>query len=435
MKSKTKNYNALIAILTVIVAICTIFTFVPMNFGSTQYTGVYGGLGISSELYGGLYAEYDITGEATHSDIVESMSTIKSTLEKQGYQSSNVISIDDTKIRVEIGFPTIVSDTFSKAYSVLNSVAIGALEFRSANTVTDTTVIVNAYKHIDDFSIADYNGTTYLTIELNDEGEAQLEKLVTASKTIYVYMGENLQTSFSAENMTSYKTLQLSLTDYASAEDFYHKALYGSLAVTLNSETVTINTMTALFGLGSEEGISVVLYCLVGFMVALILAGFIFFAIKYRMIAVLLMPIIMLDAVIAAWSFAAISIIEINIASLFAIIFGLAFIFGGSLNYMNRIAEEYKQGKTIDASIEAGTKKARPAQLIVSVLFVVLLAVLSLFISGQVASACLILIVFVLLNALDNIVLLPWLLKFYNHSNRKQGKPYGLKQEEGNTNV
>ena len=47
-----------------------------MQFGNTAYTGVWGSFGVSSELYGGLYAEYDITGEASHSVIVESMAKI-----------------------------------------------------------------------------------------------------------------------------------------------------------------------------------------------------------------------------------------------------------------------------------------------------------------------------------------------------------------------
>ena len=43
-------------------------------------------------------------------------------------------------------------------------------------------------------------------------------------------------------------------------------------------------------------------------------------------------------------------------------------------------------------------------------------------------------IVFALLNALTNIVLLPWFINLFNISNKKQGVPFGLKQED-NTNV
>ena len=146
------------------------------------------------------------------------------------------------------------------------------------------------------------------------------------------------------------------------------------------------------------------------------------------------MTIMMLNAVVAGWVFSAISIIEINFASLIAIAFGVMLLFGGSLGFMGRIAEEYKQGKTIDASIQAGSKKAIPAQAITSILLVVLCAVLALLIKGQVASVCLIIIVFAFLNALTNIVLLPWFVKLFNVSNKRQGAPFGLKQEE-NTNA
>ena len=433
MKSKTQNKNAIIAILSVIIAIVAIFTFVPMQFGNTSYTGVWGSFGISSEVYGGLYAEYDITGESSHSAIVDSMAKIKVTLEEQGYQSSNVLSIDDSKIRVEIGYPTTADGGFKKAYTVLNNVAIGAFEFRSAQSGEDI-VVVSGKDHIKGMSIADYNSTTYLVIEFNEKGEAEFEKLCTASTTVYVYMGDDLQTSFEAKNIVDFSQMQLSIADYTSAKDFYFKAMFGSLSVTLNADTAVINTMTPTLGVGYNEGNSVTLYVLLGFVLALLVAGFILFAVKYKMVAVLLMPIFMLDAVIAGWVFSAISIIEINVASIIAIAFGVILLFGGSLNYMGRIAEEYKNGKTIDASIEAGSKKAIPAQAVTSILLALLFAITALLIKGVVASASLIIIVFALLNVLTNVVMLPWFVNLYNISNKKQGTPFGLKQED-NINV
>lgn len=435
MKSKPQNKNIIIAILTVVIAIAAIFTFVPMQFGNTAYTGVWGSFGVSSELYGGLYAEYDITGEASHSAIVESMAKIKQTLEEQGYQSSNVLSIDDNKIRVEVGYPTTTKNGFKKAYSVLNNVSIGAFEFRSSQSETDEKLVrVTGKDHIEKMSIADYNSTTYLVIEFNEEGEQQFEALCTASTTVYVYMGSALQTSFEAKNITDFSQMQLSIADYSSAKDFYYKAMFGSLSVTLNSETASINTMTPTLSLGANEGAGVSLYVFAGLILALLVAGFVFFAVKYKMAAVLLMPIMLLNLVIAGWIFSAISIIEINLTSLIAIAFGIMFVFGGSLLYMGRIAEEYAQGKTIDASIQAGRKKAIPAVAISSILFVLLFTILALLIKGQVAVVSLIMIVFAFLNALTNIILLPWFINLFNISNKKQGVPFGLKQED-NTNV
>lgn len=437
MKSKTQNKNAIIAILSVIIAIAAIFTFVPMQFGTNTYTGVWGSFGMSSDLYGGLYAEYDITGEATHSAIVDSMAKIKSTLEEQGYQSSNVMSLDDNKIRVEIGYPTTSEDGFTSAYTVLNNVSIGAFEFRSSQSETDEKLVrVTGKDHIEKMSISDFNSTTYLVIDFNEEGEKQFEALCGASTTIYVYMGKGenaLQTSFEAKNITDFSQMQLSIADYKSAKDFYFKAMFGSLSVTLNPDTAVINTMTPTLGMTGQTS-SVALCVLIGFIVALLVAGFVYFAIKYKMAAVLLLPIMLFNLIVASWIFSAISIIEINVVSLIAIAFGIMIIFGGSLNYMGRIAEEYAQGKTIDASIEAGNKKAMPAQIISSALFALIAAIFALLVSGQVSSASLIVITFTVLNALTNVVILPWLVNLYNKSNKKQGTPFGLKQEE-NINV
>ena len=435
MKTKTKNNNALIAILTVIIAICAIFTFVPMQFGDTTYTGVWGSIGFSSEVYGGLYAEYDISGEYSEEDVLESTAIIKGVLEEEGYQYSNVYSINGEKVRVEIGYPSVVADTFTDAYSTLTSIGVGEFEFRSKNSDEDY-VSVSSKTHLKDLSVSDYNGTTYLTFEFNEEGEKVFEELCNASSTIYVYMGGDMKSSFSlGEGMTSYSQMQLSVDKYPSAMDLYYNVKYGSILITLNPDTVVINTMTSVLSLGATEGLTTLFYVLCALIAVVLVASFVFFAIKYKMVAALLAPIILLDLVIAAWLFAAISVIEINITSLIAIILGLAVIFAGSLYFVGRIAEEYKQGKTIGASIEAGTKKARPALVASSVAIVVLLATFALCVKGQIATASLILgVIFGALSALTNIVLLPWLIKLYNKSNRKQGLPFGLTQGD-NANV
>lgn len=437
-KGKKGNKKIIIAVISAIIALASIFTFVPMQFGNTTYTGVWGAINVSSQIHGGLYAEYDIKGEASQSDINTSMEIIKKTLGEQGYQSCNVLSVDGKKIRVEIGYPTTATSGFASAYSALTSVSVGAFEFRSASSGDDYKV-VSAKDHIEKMSVADYNGTTYLTIEFNKSGEESFKELCSASSTIYVYMGDNLQTSFNASNVADYSQMQLSIADYTSAKDFYYKAMFGSIKVNLNADTQVINTMTSLLGIASHEGYSVVFWLLISFIVVLIVAAFVYMAVKYRVLALLLLPLFVLDMVIAFWIFAGAAIVEINIVGLIALIIGVTLIFTGSLYYIGRIAEEYKLGKTIDASIEAGTKKARPAQIATIILQVVLFAILALFIKS-IASACLILFVLTLLSGITNIVLLPWFVNMYNKTNRSQGKPFGLKQavientQEGNIN-
>lgn len=428
---KAKSPLLIISLLSLVIIIVSIFTFIPMQFGTTTYTGVWGAIGISSDVYGGMYAEYDITGDASKADITNSMGIIKKTLQEQGYESSSVYSIDGDKIRVEIGYPKSVTNSFSSAYSDLTSVASGALEFRSSSS--SDYKAVTAKDHIKEVKVVDYQGSTYLSIVLNDAGTEQYKSICTASSstTIYVYMGKNMQTSFSVPSSTTdYSQIQLSVSSYDSAKDFYYKAMYGSLSITLNSDTVVINTMTSTYSLGTKEGVSVLFYILIALIIAALVAGFIFLAIKYRIVAVLMLPLMLLNAIIACWIFAGVSIIEINITSLIAIILGISLVFTGAISYMERINNEYKQGKTIDASIEAGTKKARPAQIISSIIVVAMFAVFTLLIKGEVASASLILVIFGFLNALTNIVLLPLFVNLYNKTNKNQGKPFGLKQEE-----
>lgn len=433
-KKKSTNKSLLIiAILTIVICVCAIFTFVPMRFGNTQYTGVWGTIGVSSNVRGGVYAEYDIVGEASETQIANSMEKIKNILIEKGYQSSNVLSVDNSKIRVEIGYSGAVGQKLDNARSDLAKVASGAFEFRSAQSKTDY-VAVTGKDHIKKMTVADYNGKTFITFDFNESGEKQFEKLCTASQTVYVYMGDSLQTSFSVGNLSSFAQIQLTVADYASAKDFYFRAMYGSLDVKLSSATVVSNTMSSLLGIGASEGASIVLIEFAMLIALLFVAGFVYIAIKFGIAAVLFMPIMMLNSIIACWTFAGISMFEINVASLVSISLGLSVIFGGAIFYLSRIAEEYKQGKTIDASIEAGTKKARPATLVTNILLIALFAVFAIISSGELACASIVLTLCGALNLLSNTVLLPWFVASYNKTNKQQGKPFRFAQRGGETN-
>ena len=425
MKSKKLSNTSLIAILTVVIAVCAIFTFVPMQFGSTTYTGVWGAIGISSDLSTGLYAEYDIVGDASKSEISSSIDKITSALQEQGYQSSKVLAIGSNKIRVEIGYPKSVVNSFNTAYNALSNVAIGAFELRSKMSDSDY-VAVTGVSHLSKINVSDYNGSTYLVIKFNAEGETKFEELCEASENVYVYMGENFQTSFSAKNITDYSQIQLTVANYSSAKDFYYKVLFGSLDIELNDDTYVINTMSSLLSLNGYEGPSTLFYCLIALIAIAIIAGFVYFAVKYGMAAVLMLPLMMLCAVASCWIFAGISMFEINVVSLLAVILGISLIFSGTICYMSRIAEEYKSGKTIDASIEAGTKKARPVLLLSNILLVSLFAIMAMITKGQIATMSIILVIAGVLNAVVNALMLPWFVDMFNLSNRRQGKPFRL---------
>lgn len=431
MKSKKLSNTTLIAILTVVIAICAIFTFVPMQFGSTTYTGVWGAIGVSSDLSTGLYAEYDIVGEANKTEVSNSLEKITSALQEQGYQSSKVLAIDSNKIRVEIGYPKSVVNSFSTAYAALSNVAIGAFELRSSTSDSDY-VAVTGVSHLEKINVADYNGSTYLVIKFNAKGEEKFEELCEASETVYVYMGDNLQTSFSVNNIADYSQIQLTVANYESAKDFYYKVLFGSLDIELNKDTYVINTMSSLLSLSGYEGPSALFYCLIALVVAVLVAGFVFVAVKYGIAAVLLMPLMMLCAIISCWIFAGISMFEINVISILAVILGISLIFSGAICYLGRIAEEYKNGKTIDASIEAGTKKARPVLIVGNIMVVTLFAIMAMITKGQLASMSIVLVVASVLNVLVNVIMLPWFINSYNLTNKNQGKPFRLMGGQAN---
>ena len=241
---KKKPAIVLIVVLTILLVVGSLFSFVPMQFGHTSYKSFAGAIRVGNDFSAGMYAEYDISpdGAAGVNDINKSISIIKSVLSEKGYPSTNVYSVNDDKIRVEVSYPN-GGDNFSDAYSLLKAVGVGAFELRSSSNEDDTFIVGS--KHVKDVTISTYSSNTFLTLEFNEKGQEEYKNLLAASETIYVCMGGATQTSFSSKdmNVSDYSNLQLTIGSYASAVDFAMKVKFGSIPVTLNKDTVVINTV------------------------------------------------------------------------------------------------------------------------------------------------------------------------------------------------
>ena len=81
-KIKKKPAILLTILLSVVLVVGSIFAFVPMTFGHTQYKSIAGAISLGNDFGGSMYAEYDITKEssAENVDIQKSIQIIKSVL-------------------------------------------------------------------------------------------------------------------------------------------------------------------------------------------------------------------------------------------------------------------------------------------------------------------------------------------------------------------
>ena len=423
MKSiKKKPAIAIIVVLSIILVVGAVFAFIPMQWGHTTYKSFAGAIRVGNDYGAGMYAEYDISkdGETDAVSIRKSISTIKEILSEQGKPSANVFSVNDEKIRVDISYEN-GGNGFRDAYTLLKAVGVGKFELRSDSQDEDTTFI-DGSKHIKGITISNYTSYTYVTLQLNEAGiESFQEYLDGADKTIYVCMGGKSQTSFSSENITkASEELPLTFTSYASAVDFAMKVKLGCLPITLNSDTVSINTI---------EVKSTILPVIIALAVVII-ASLAYFAIRFGIMGALNAVSTLATAIAASLLLWAIPMVEINTSSLLAIFFGFAIMNIMKNNYAERIKNEYMSGKTIEASLDAGYKKSIATNVALLVAVLIPTIILS-FVSTAMIQTCSIIVVMLsVLGGLESLLFMPFLVNLTETFNRGNDKIYRFKREE-----
>lgn len=432
-----KTAKVFICLVCIALVFGVLFAFVPMRFNSFTFTSFAGAINKSTDLSGGVYAEYELDGEYSKAKINNSISTIREILEDNGYSGAQIYSLAGEKIRIDIGYQS-TTGSFKDAYSLLNAVGIGVFELRSSSSADDTFIIGN--KHISDVTLNTYNSTIYVMLEFNDEGVEAYEQMLEASSTIYVYMGGDLMTSFSSSNITASSSMPLSFASYDSAEDFMMKVKLGSMDVNLNSKTVSINTMSSTLSNSNfetnpnnEKFTSNVTFICGAIAIALVvLLGIAFLVWKSGVLGAFQLLALVFDAIIALFLIWAFPWVEISLSSLIAIALGFVIVLGTSFVYISRVEEEFKQGKTITASLESGFKKSLSPVVATGVVLTIIFGVVAIVASSELKVFGLITCIFSCLSMFNTAIMLPGFVNIFEAFNDGAEKPYRLKTKGDN---
>ena len=434
---KKKTAKLFIVLIAICAVVGSIFTFVPMNFGATRFNSVFGSLSYSPELASGVYAEYDLNGDYSNIKINSSIETIKKVLEDEGYPGANVFAVGEKKVRIEIGYNK-NGESLKESYTLLNAIGIGVFELRSSSSEDDTYIIGN--KHIKSVEISTYNSAIYVVLNFNKAGEEAYHELLDASDTIYVCMGGETMTSFDSSNITASESMPLSFTDYNSAQDFAMKVKLGSMPIELNSDTVTINTMSSIFGYGdltaNPQNANVNFTKLIGYIsiVLVIILGLVYLIVKYGVLGAFEALAILFDAIIAVVLLWAFEWVELSLSSLIAINMGFVLLFGTTFVFASNFEEEFKQGKTIMASFEGAFKKSLKGILSAGIALTVIFGVVAIVASQELKVFGLITCVFSCLSLFSTLIMLPGFIKIFEAFNDGATKAYRLSSREDETN-
>ena len=431
---KKKTAKIFIALIVIAAVIGSIFTFVPINFGKVAFTSIAGAINISTDLGAGVYAEYDLEEDSSTDKINNSISTIQEILDEKGYAGSSILSLDGQKIRIELGYP-LKSSSLKDSYTLLRAIGIGVFELRSSSSEEDTYIV--GKDHVESVEINNYNDQIYVVLNFNDAGVEAYEGLLEASDTIYVCMGGETMTSFESKNITAAESMPLSFTKYSEAQDFAMKVKLGSMPISLNPDTVRIGTMSSVlsFAMYPVEGSNEVNLTKVIGIVALavmVVLALAFMAIKYGIIGLFQLLAVLFDTIVALILLWAFPWIEIGFSGLIAIGIGYAILFATTLIFTNRFEEEYKQGKTVSASLEGAFKKSMQSILATGIALTIIFGVVAIVGAGELKVFGLITCIFSGLSLFSSLIMLPGFINIFEAFNDGATKPYRLPKREDN---
>ena len=146
MKPINKKVAKVFIILVVIALVVgSLFAFVPMRFNSYPFTSIAAAINKSTDLSGGVYAEYELDGEYSTAKINNSISTIRNILEEKGYSGASIYALANEKIRIEIGYKSMIngSNSFKQSFTLLSAIGIGTFELRRSANADDTYIVGN----------------------------------------------------------------------------------------------------------------------------------------------------------------------------------------------------------------------------------------------------------------------------------------------------
>ena len=417
-KFKKSTAIVLSCVLFVVMVIGFLLSYVPMTFGYDTYVSLSGTLNVSSDIYGGMYGEYDIvTEDPTTSHIVNSMERIKKVFEEDGYKNVNVYAVGKNKIRVEVSYPR-GSKTYSDVYAELSNVGTGAFSLRSTYELSDDSVVVQGSSCVEDVMIYTNNNTYYISVKFNKYGQERYKKLCSTTSTIYIALGDYAQ-SIEASSVNDYTQFTLSDTDYDNLVTLSERIKLGCTVVEINKSTMKINTMSASLTAGESSSIpteasfvsSTALVVAVSAMFvafALILA---LFAVKFGYYALVVLISMIFSSYLFVGLMCLIPSIEIGLSGFAVIAIGVSVIYTYAFIFASRVKAEYNQGKSLAASLETAMKKTFANVLIGNITLLITSLVLLAFAFGEITSAALILAICAFISLFTNLAFIPFLIK------------------------
>lgn len=399
MNRKGKN----ILILAVVVALTVCIGLLAVNgaqIGKWRMKPVGEAISLGLDLRGGVYAVYkakDPNQEDLGTLIDGTISIMRTRLSDKGYNEATVTKQGDDRIRIEI------PDVQDPA-EVLNIIGTPArLEFRTS----DGTVVITGDDVKSATAVTDAAGSEYkVRLVLNDSGKEAFAKATSENigKPISIYLDDN---EISSPTVNSAITGGEALIEGSNFTLEYARelsSLIQSGALPLDIEQDEVSAVSATLGVDVIERavtagiIGVILVML--FMIAV-----------YRVSGVVASLALAIYIIIVFYLMALVPGIQLTLPGIAGIVLAIGMAVDANVIIFERVREELKTGRGIDAAIKRGFKNALSAIIDSNVTTIIASFVLMYFGTGSIRGFANTLFIGVVVSMFTAIVVTRLLLK------------------------
>ncbi len=416
-----------VLVLGMVLSVCSFDT----PFGFYDYNSTASSIKLGLDLKGGIYAVYDTDSVGVDdfdTKLAATQNRLQDLIVSKGYTEAVLTVENNTRLRVEV--PDV--DDPSEIFELIGKPADLAFVLDGTDeTLMTGEHIVNAVGYYDTTQAA-----PVVSLEFDSEGAKEFGEITSANVnsalSIYlVYDGvresEPISTATINEAIMGGRAqITMSGQDVEAAENLASQIMSGTFDLKLTlleSSTISPTLGEQALNLGIIAGV-------IG--VVLVMA---FLIVRYRLFGVVASIALVAYTELMLFFLAVLPWVQLTLPGIAGIILSLGMAVDGNVVIYERITDEYKSGKSILASVNAGFKKATVAIFDSNITTIIASIVLLIFGAGSIAGFGLTLLIGIILSLFTTLVVTRILVGCFTGINSENPKLYNLKREENSNEV
>lgn len=432
-RSRTKKNSILnfvaVTLLTIIGLVLSLCSF-NIPFTNQRYNGFAKSISLGLDLAGGISVVYDCSLSADNQGqdldkAIDATVTRLTDVIAGEYSEATITRQGNTKIRIEVPSVTDSDEIFAligEPTPLYMTLEEGGEARLKGEHISDVQV---AYQKKDSSSEYEYG----VTLKFNKEGASEFEKLTedaaNGSKKIYIYIGEigsvtPLTLTCEKKIVGDSTFISGSFDTYKSAQDYALKIMSGTFNCKL--ELLENSIISATLGANALK------YCIIGGLVGLLMI-FIIMWVRYGDYGLLANFALVMYIILMLFFLQAISFVQLTLPGLAGIVLSIGMAVDGTVIIFERFREEYKSGKKIPLASKLGFKRAFWPIFDSNITTIITGIVLYILGTASIQGFAITLLIGIVLSMFMNLVILRFLVKWYNPLNSTNGKKLHLPKQ------